>query len=171
MMDAIIISGIHMLPVQWKHDGILCTTVDCLGEHMPAGEVMAKLNSDILHQLPEHIRKKIIPFADGASLRLPTEREIFGVNTYGTGEDILAEQWLPMQERRNRIALLGENGTPTSYWLRDTVRFTADRVVCVSELGDVACARADTLLGVRPVFKLSLSITDIRLLHGYTPAQ
>ncbi len=81
---------------------------DCLKDECSMNEI---LNDEILDgiykKIPKKIRKRKVDFGDGEYLRLPTEKEIFGVNEYGKEEGEEVEQFECMKKRKHRIAFQG----------------------------------------------------------------
>lgn len=98
-----------------------------------------------------------IRFAQGVKcrnlLRIPTEREMFGVNKYGEKDDM--EQWPCMKKRRNRIAFQGNNGDWEWYWLQNKRKNSASYFCLVDGGGAANASNASYSYGVRPVFLLS----------------
>ncbi len=103
-------------------DGMLFLLVDCLKDEecmneessnrggYAASDLRMKLNREIIERFPAEIREQMVALTpDGDMLRLPTEKEVFGVNEYGEDEGDV-EQFAPMKLRRNRIAFQGHNG-------------------------------------------------------------
>lgn len=151
--------------VKREKNGMLFCMVDCIKreEQMDsrdtnkggyeASNLRKKLNSDILDRFPVEIRDRMKPMGNGDLLRIPTEREIFGENKYGDSDN--AEQWPCMKQVRNRIALLGYNGSLSWYWLQNRSISSASSFCGVSYDGDAYARDASTSHGVRPVFLLS----------------
>ena len=96
----------------------------------------------------------MVPFENGDFLRLPTEKEIFGVNEYGEKEPDSVEQFEPMKLRRNRIAFQGHNGGWEWYWLQNKVKGTAAYFAGVNNNGCAGYYYASYAGGVRPAFKI-----------------
>lgn len=160
------------IAVKDEEDGMLFCAVDCLAKERPMmhdgndgktyeeSDLRKELNDEILRLFPDEIREKMVPFANGDLLRVPTEKEIFGVNEYGKEEPDTVTRWKPMQLRRNRIAFQGHNGTVEWYWLQNTLRdpASASNFATVTTRG--ACDYSDASLawvGVRPAFKIRQS--------------
>lgn len=151
--------------VKREKNGMLFCMVDCIKreEQMDsrdtnkggyeASNLRKKLNSDILDRFPAEIRDRMKPMGNGDLLRIPTEREIFGENKYGDSDN--AEQWPCMKQVRNRIALLGYNGSISWYWLQNRSRSSASDFCNVSSGGNAYANFASRSYGVRPVFLLS----------------
>ena len=97
----------------------------------------------------------MVPFSNGLTLRLPTEKEIFGKNEWGKEEGDAVQQWEPMKQRRYRIAFQGKNGAWEWYWLANQMDGSAAAFARVSDGGSASCANASDALGVRPAFKIS----------------
>lgn len=155
----------QMLAVKDEPDGMIFCSVDCLAEESCMNEsgsnaggwdesdLRAKLNGEILDRFPKKINKRLIPFANGDLLRIPTEKEIFGENKYGESETDV-EQWEPMKQRRNRIAFQGLNGAWEWYFLKNRVPNSAALFASVNSNGYSACSAASNARGVRPVAKI-----------------
>lgn len=147
-------------------DGYLCLLVDCLPKAYRmnrentntggycASELRDHMTSDILALFPAELRDRMIPFANGDLLRLPTEKEIFGCNEYGEAEPESVRQFEPMKSRRNRIAFRGEDECLEWYWLENEVESSAARFALVSGNGRATYDAASIALGVRPAFKI-----------------
>ena len=89
-------------------------------------------------------------------LRIPTEKEIFGENHYGTDEADTVTPFKGKKNRRNRIAFHGsKTGTWEWYWLQNRVEDTASGFANVLHYGYAGCDIASRYLGVRPAFLLS----------------
>lgn len=147
-------------------DGYLCLLVDCLPKAYRmnkentntggycASELRDHMTSDILALFPADLRDRMVPFANGDLLRLPTEKEIFGCNEYGKAEPESVQQFEPMKSRRNRIAFRGESEDWECYWLENEVEDSAAYFALVAGHGYANYANASDALGVRPAFKI-----------------
>ena len=147
-------------------DGYLCLLVDCLPKAYRmnrentntggycASELRDHMTSDILALFPAELRDRMIPFANGDLLRLPTEKEIFGCNEYGKAEPESVRQFEPMKSRRNRIAFRGKDESFEWYWLENEVEDSAAHFAGVNYNRDANCDSAGNALGVRPAFKI-----------------
>lgn len=136
--------------------GIWCFD-DCLKKRSSMNNIESFLN-DVLEQIPDELKEMMGSFSDGRKLRLPTEKEVFGKNIYGEEEPDNVQQWEPMKQRRNRIALRGINGDLEWWWTetacrRDVVSSTYFAAVHYSGLATCTTA-SDTCVGVRPAFRL-----------------
>lgn len=152
---------VEALAVKQEQDGMIFCFVDCLERayHMSmywevsfAAGYMRWYLSGILYGFPPDIREKMIAFANGDYLRLPTEKEIFGCNECGEAEPDNVVQWEPMKLKRNRIAFWGKGADQwTRYWLQNAYngKRIGKRYNCVDYIG------ASDVSGVRPVFKLA----------------
>ena len=158
---------VEAMAMKKETDGMIFLLVDCLAHEESMNEecsnrggydgcdLCVKLNDGILSRFPVEIREQMVAFPNGDFLRLPTEREIFGCNTYGEDEESNVEQWKPMELRRNRIAFQGHNGAWECYWLQNEGKNSAVYFVCVNpDGGDAHYYGASTALGVRPAFKI-----------------
>ena len=147
-------------------DGYLCLLVDCLPKAYRmnrentntggycASELRDHMTSDILALFPAELRDRMIPFANGDLLRLPTEKEIFGCNEYGKAEPESVRQFEPMKSRRNRIAFRGKDESFEWYWLENEVEDSAAHFAVVNGNGDATYYDASVACGVRPAFKI-----------------
>ena len=155
---------IEAMAVKEEPDGMVFITVDCLKKEFPLTNggvydyensvVRFAFNGEIFQRIPEEIRERLVPFDNGDFLRLPTEREIFGVNSYGVEEPESVEQFYAMKQRRNRIALLGHNGTPAWYWLKNRTVASAAGACVVNGNGSAGRGNASNVDAVRPLFKI-----------------
>ena len=157
---------VEAMAVKAEQNGMVFMLVDCLHDEEPmnrtatnrggydACDIRKKLNAAILDRFPKEVRGIMVPFENGDFLRLPTEKEIFGVNEYGEKEPDSVEQFEPMKLRRNRIAFQGHNGAWEWYWLQNKVKGTAAAFAGVGYSGNAYCYYASTSLGVRPAFKI-----------------
>lgn len=157
---------VEAMAVKAEQNGMVFMLVDCLHDEEPmnrtatnrggyaACDLRKKLNGAILERFPQEVRGLMVPFENGDFLRLPTEKEIFGVNEYGENEDESVQQFEPMKLRRNRIAFQGHNGAWEWYWLQNKVKGTAAGFALVSTGGLAASFSASAAGGVRPAFKI-----------------
>lgn len=158
---------VEALAVKQEQDGMIFCLVDCLNQEYSMNEedsnrggyeatdLRVKLNGEILERFPADIREKMVAFANGDYLRLPTEKEIFGCNDYGKAEPDDVQQWEPMKQRKNRIAFQGEGTDRWEwYWLQNAHKRYAARFAYVNGIGNAYCNGASGALGVRPAFKI-----------------
>jgi len=157
---------VEAMAVKAEQDGMLFLLVDCLYDEermnrtdtnrggYEESDLRRKLNSAIICRFPQEIRKQMVAFENGDFLRLPTEKEIFGVNEYGEKEADSVEQFEPMKLRRNRIAFQGHNGDWEWYWLQNKRKNSAAYFARVTDDGHAASSNASLSLGVRPAFKI-----------------
>lgn len=152
------------MAVEKQADGMVFCFVDCLEKEYPMNKrnttaggyenslLRKVLNSEILDLFPDDLREKMIPFANGDLLKIPSEKEMFGENVY-SDEPEDCEQWEPMKDRRNRIAFQGSRtGVLEWTWLRDVV--SASAFAAVSGAGASLYGGASASFGVRPAFKI-----------------
>lgn len=158
---------VEALAVKQEQDGMIFVLVDCLRKEYAMNRtntnrggyekcaLRGKLNGEILDRFPAEIREKMVAFPNGDFLRLPTEREIFGCNSWGEAEDESVEQWEPMKQRKNRIAFQGK-GTDCWewYWLQNKADGYAADFATVDADGDANYTGASNAHGVRPAFKI-----------------
>lgn len=158
---------VEALAVKQEQDGMIFCLVDCLNQEYSMNEensnrggyeatdLRVKLNGEILDRFPADIREKMVAFANGDYLRLPTEKEIFGCNDYGKAEPDDVQRWEPMKQRKNRIAFQGKGTDRWEwYWLQNAHKRYAAYFAHVATNGNAACSSASTALGVRPAFKI-----------------
>lgn len=157
---------VEAMAMKKEDDGMIFLLVDCLAHEEPMNEecsnlggydgcdLRVKLNDGILSRFPVEIREQMVAFPNGDFLRLPTEREMFGCNTYGENEESNVEQWKPMELRRNRIAFQGHNGAWEWYWLQNKRKNSAARFADVTAGGHANYGGASNAGGVRPAFKI-----------------
>lgn len=165
---------VEAMAVKQEQDGMIFCLVDCLNlayymnledsnrGGYAATAMRAKLNGEILTRFPPDIREKMIAFASGDYLRLPTEKEIFGCNEYGKAEPGNVVQWEPMKQQRNRIAFWGKGTNQwVRYWLQNAYTWKClgkrynSYFVNVDVHGCVDYMGVSELGGVRSVFKLA----------------
>lgn len=158
---------VEALAVKQEHDGMVFCLVDCLNQEYSMNEedtnrggyeatdLRVKLNGEILDRFPAEIREKMVAFASGDYLRLPTEKEIFGCNDYGKDEPDDVEQWEPMKQQKNRIAFQGKGTNRWEwYWLQNPHKRSAASFALVHPNGNATYTNASNVLGVRPAFKI-----------------
>ena len=163
--------------VQKTDEGMLFLTVDCLKDEYqmfnnPEGmgsmkinyinsDLRHALNGEILDRFPEEIRRRMVGMRIGNAdtfdlLRIPTEKEIFGENSWGTDEANIVTQFKGMKNRRNRIAFQGsKTGSWEWYWLQNRAEDYASNFARVNTAGNASCHSASYSNGVRPVFLLA----------------
>ena len=158
---------VQALAVKQEDGGMLFVLLDCLADEecmneensnrggFIASDLCAKLNGAILDRFPAEIREKMVPFSNGLTLRLPTEKEIFGKNEWGKEEGDAVQQWEPMKQRRYRIAFQGKNGAWEWYWLANQMDGSAANFAFVGSYGRAGYNYASYANGVRPAFKIS----------------
>lgn len=157
---------VEAMAVKAEQNGMVFMLVDCLHDEEPmnrtatnrggyaACDLRKKLNGAILERFPQEVRGLMVPFENGDFLRLPTEKEIFGVNEYGENENESVQQFEPMKLRRNRIAFQGHNDAWEWYWLQNKVKGTAALFAGVGYGGIADYYFASSSYGVRPAFKI-----------------
>lgn len=156
---------VEAMAMRQEADGMLFLLVDCLKDEecmneedsnrggFDASDLRMKLNREIIERFPAEIREQMIAFTNGDMLRLPTEKEIFGVNEYGEDEGDVV-QFAPMKLRRNRIAFQGLNGNWEWYWLANKHKRSASYFASVNRGGNASANNASASDGVRPAFKI-----------------
>ena len=113
-----------------------------------------QLNTKYLEKFPASLRLNMVPFENGDLLRIPTEREVFGSNTYGEEEPDTVERFEPMKKRRNRLASDGLNGGYQYYWLQNKRVRSATGFAVVSYGGYAGGSNASYSYGVRPLYRI-----------------
>ena len=158
---------VRAIAVKQEPNSMLFCFENCLSEYYPMNlgdsndggyelsEMRKILNAKIIDLFPAEIRDKMCRFSNGDFLRLPTEREIFGENYVGTSEDAFIEQWLPMKNLRNRIALSSSGDCIEWYWLSNVANEPdGSAFAYVTGNGTTSYYYASDCLSVRPVFSL-----------------
>lgn len=157
---------VEAMAMKQESDGMIFMLVDCLLTESPMNEectnrggydacdLRKKLNGEILERFPAEIREQMVAFPNGDLLRLPTEKEIFGLNYYGEEEADEVMQFEPMKLRRNRIASLGMNGCYEWWWLANKTNGYDDNFPYVDYDGYSVYDSASGAGGVRPAFKI-----------------
>lgn len=155
---------VEAMAVKEAESGMVFCSVDCLEQERQmneewtnkggfgASDLRKVLNAEVLDTFPEELKEKMKPFPNGDMLRIPTEKEIFGVNEYGESEEDEVKQWEPMKLRRNRIALKGLNGSWQWYWLQNSGVYSAASFAFCYNNGIASYSSASYSFGVRPVF-------------------
>jgi len=144
---------VQAMAVKQEGERTLFCLVDCLKDEETMRRLPDKLNTSILDRFPQEVRDKMVPFADGRKLRLPTEKEMFGKNEYGEDEGETVQQWAAMKNRRNRIAFQGKGGPLEWYWTETKYRVYDDYFAYVNSTGRADYSGAGNSIGVRPVFQ------------------
>lgn len=157
---------VQAMAMKQEQDSMIFLLVDCLqDEHRmnaensnrggyDASDLKVSMAGEILARFPADLRERMVPFANGSLLRLPTEKEILGKNVYGVKEPESVVQWEPMKLRRNRIAFRGKEGEGEWYWLTNRVKGSAARFALVTYYGNATYYGASDSFGVRPAFKI-----------------
>lgn len=165
--------------IQETPNGMLFITVDCLKDEQKMFEnpgraekvdyehsdLRKKLNGEIFESFPEEIKGRMVGMRVGQTncfdmLRIPTEREIFGMNHYGVRTTpVSVRRFYGMENRRERIAFQGlETGMEEWYWLQnkveDSTSYSFDFAFVYFD-GYAYYGDASFSFGVRPVFLLS----------------
>lgn len=163
---------VQAMAVKQTPEGMLFVLVDCLAKEYPmfndiddmdeedisyaTSDLRKALNGEILDRFPKEIKDRMVAVnAEGDTLRIPTEYEIFGENVYGQEESKLTKRWKPMKKKRNRIAFQGKEGAWEWYWLMNRHKDYASRFASVNLYGLAYSLDASYSNGVRPVFLLS----------------
>lgn len=158
--------------------GALFCFVNCLTEEYSmndsdtndGGYLSSKLrtiiNSEVISDFPDEIKRYLVKFSNGDYLRIPTEKEVFGKNKYGMADADDIEQWEPMKNRNNRISFYGGRDCCGWYWCQNKKAGCSDCFCSVntSGLADYICD--SVAIGVRPVFILNLKSNSITEQEG-----
>lgn len=141
---------VEAFAVKQEEDGMIFLFRNCLDKEYPMNKVKRVLES-LIDEIPEELKEMLKPFKSGKFFRLPTEKEIFGKNSYGADEGEEIQQWECMKERRNRITF-DKNDFLEWCWLSNEV--SAPGFAYVSNGGRADCASASDSYGIRPAFKI-----------------
>ena len=160
-------TAIRALAVKKETDGMLFCFLNCLPERIAMSEsgecdsfeesdVRKYLCENVYPMLPESIKESLVPFENGDFLRIPTEKEIFGKNTFGEEEPESVTQWEPMKMVLNRVAGNSDNESTIWYWLKNKSKNYSSAFAFANGYGDAYDAGASVTSGVRPVFKIKI---------------
>lgn len=127
---------------------------DCLKDEYTMNQILNEgILKKIYKRIPKKIRKMLVTFNDGEYLRLPTEKEIFGVNEYGEEEGTNVEQFECMKKRKHRIAFQGyKTDVWEWYWLANRHKSSASYFALVGYHGYSYFGYASYSFGVLPLF-------------------
>lgn len=110
--------SVTALAVKEEADGMVFIFEDCLSKAYSMNDnLMDMLNNELYKLFPDEIQNVMVSFGGNNMIRIPTEKEIFGVNKYGEKESDDVKQFEPMKKRRNRIAF--RNDELEWYWLKN----------------------------------------------------
>ena len=171
---------VKAMAVRQEANGMLFVFVDCLKDEYPMfkdpdamgsmdinyfnSDLRHALTGEILDRFPDEIRSRMVGMRiDNESnmffdlIRVPTEREIFGENHYGTEECSEIKRFKGMKKRRNRMAFQTVDGEEPFgwYWLQNRVEATIFNFAHVDHDGNANYNGASHFLSVRLVFLLS----------------
>lgn len=159
---------VQAMAVKKLNVGTLFCFVNCLTEKYSmndsntnnGGYLSSKLrtiiNSKVISDFPDEIKRYLVKFSNGDYLRIPTEKEIFGRNTYGKVESDDVEQWEPMKNCKNRPSFCGLEDRFEWYWCQNSRASHSDYFCIVNSYGSAYRGWASLVGGVRPVFILNL---------------
>lgn len=143
---------VEAFAVKQEADGMIFLFRNCLDDEYSMNELKSKkVLENLVEQIPEELRELLKPFESGEFFRLPTEKEIFGKNDYGTDEGENIQQWECMKERRNKISF-DKDDDLECYWLSNKV--FASNFAYVGSYGNAGYSYASNSYGVRPAFKI-----------------
>ena len=160
-------TAIRALAVKKETDGMLFCSLNCLPERIAMSEsgecdsyeesdIRKYLCENVYQTLPENIKESLVPFENGDFLRIPTEKEIFGKNTFGEEEPESVTQWEPMKRVMNRVAGNAVEECTIWYWLKNKSKNHSSSFALVYSLGIALRSQASITYGVRPVFKIKI---------------
>ncbi len=148
---------------------------DCLKDEYTMSEISNDgVLEGVYNRIPMEIRKLLVTFDNGEYLRLPTEKEIFGVNEYGEEEGEEVEQFECMKNRKHRIAFLGYGtGIWGQYWLANKCRSCASDFTCVGGFGNPRYGDFSNIGGIRLLFLLKnqMSVKNMDSVKGIDTLQ
>ena len=145
--------SVTALAVKEEADGMVFIFEDCLSKAYSMNDnLMDMLNNELYKLFPDEIQNVMVSFGGNNMIRIPTEKEIFGVNKYGERESDDVKQFEPMKKRRNRIAF--RNDEFEWYWLKNRGVEGAASFAFVNSTGLAASYNASISVGVRPLFKI-----------------
>ena len=160
-------TAIRALAVKKETDGMLFCFLNCLPERIAMSEsgecdsfeesdVRKYLCENVYPMLPESIKESLVPFENGDFLRIPTEKEIFGKNTFGEEEPESVTQWEPMKRVMNRVAGNAGEESTIWYWLKNKSNDYSSTFAFAHNTGTASLDGASYPYGVRPVFKIKI---------------
>ena len=145
--------SVTALAVKEEADGMVFIFEDCLSKAYSMNDyLMDMLNNELYKLFPDEIQNVMVSFGGNNMIRIPTEKEIFGVNKYGERESDDVKQFEPMKKRRNRIAF--RNDEFEWYWLKNRGVEGATNFAGVDDNGVADYYDASYSVGVRPLFKI-----------------
>ena len=159
---------VQAMAVKKLNVGTLFCFVNCLTEEYSmndggtdgcsylSSKLRTIINSKVVSDFPDEIKRYLVKFSNGDYLRIPTEKEIFGKNEYGEAETDNIEQWEPMKNCNNRISFGGTKGYCECYWCQNNKAGRSDCFCSVTSNGLFDYGWASYVLGVRPVFILNI---------------
>lgn len=159
---------VQAMAVKKLNVGMLFCFVNCLTDRYPmndsdtndGGYLSSKLrtviNSKVISDFPDEIKRYLVKFSNGDYLRIPTEKEIFGKNKYGEVEADNIGQWEPMKNCNNRISLGGAKEYSECYWCQNNKAGRSDCFCSVTSGGLSDYGWVSDVIGVRPVFVLNI---------------
>lgn len=122
-------------------------------------DLRKRLQSNEAIDVFKGIRYRMVPFENGDLLRIPFAGEIFGAELPEWWEADNHKQWPLMKDRRNRLA--SQQGKYEWGWLQNKVKTSFSSGFCsVDDDGFANRWAASAVLGVRPVFKISMRNDD-----------
>ena len=156
---------VEAMAMKREDDGMIFALVDCLEQQTPMVRkgkiIMQEYLKDIFETFPEDIRNMMKPIHEEDYLRLMTEKEVFGSNSWGEDEPDAVEQFEPMKNRRNREAFQGKDASIDDwcwYWLSNPYHANATYFAAVTGDGNATADIASGANGVRPAFKISFNL-------------
>ena len=158
---------VEAMAMKREDDGMIFALVDCLEQQTPMVRkgkiIMQEYLKDIFETFPEDIRNMMKPIHEEDYLRLMTEKEVFGSNSWGEDEPDTVEQFEPMKNRRNREAFQGKDASIDDwcwYWLSNPYYANAPAFAGVNYTGHGLASNyaASSSYGVRPAFKISFNL-------------
>lgn len=159
---------VQAMAVKKLNVGMLFCFVNCLTDRYPmndsdtndgsylSSKLRTIINSKVISDFPNEIKRYLVKFSNGDYLRIPTEKEIFGKNKYGEVEADNIEQWEPMKNCNNRVSFGGAEGYCECYWCQNNKAGRSDCFCSVASDGRAYNNLGFYAHGVRPVFVLNL---------------
>lgn len=124
----------------------------------PESDLRETLRSKEILDIFKSIRDYMVPFENGDLLRIPFFGEIFGQEDAEYFEPDGCEQWELMKDRKNRIAF--RQNCWEWGWLQNKRKGSATSFCGVNFTGYALAWSASDVIGVRPVFQISLKKDD-----------
>lgn len=140
---------------------------DCLKDEYTINEILNEgALKEIYKRIPKKIRRMLVTFSNDKYLRLPTEKEIFGVNECGEDEGWSIVQFECMKKKKNRVASQGYGTNEYRWYFLNSKKRNTDNVfICVGTDGEPYYTTNNNYNYIRPIFCIRQSENHRRTIH------